>query len=164
MSRSFDFQKGVFKLWEDEGLDLLFKSTWTEDQKQTFLSYSDSEASPRQPFPYCVVDFSGPKIESRSSGACANNETREYSEIAFVFNVYAKHSSSIPAKILAGELASRVLEVYGGSPTVVPKTIAITNGNVLRCQYVTDNSEKVGDQEYRWVIEYLALIDSPVKH
>lgn len=164
MSRSFDFQKGVFQLWEDEGLDTLFKATWAESQKESFLAISDGEASPSQPFPYCVVEFSNPIINSRSSGSsCANDETREYSEIAFVFNVYTKHTQATPAKIAAGELASRVLEVFGGSPTVSPKSISIPNGAVLLCQYVTDNPEKVGDQEYRWTVSYLALVDSPVK-
>jgi hypothetical protein len=163
MTRSLDFQKGVFRLWEDEGLDALFKSTWTDDQKQSFLSMSDGEASPGQPFPYCVVEFSNPTNAGRSSGSCANDETREYSEIAFVFNVYAKHTQATPAKIAAGELASRVLKVFGGSPTESPKSISIPHGTVLLCQYVTDGPEKVGDQEYRWTISYLALIDFPVK-
>lgn len=164
MSATLDFHRSVFKLWEDQGLDEVFKSFWDESKREDFLSCLDEEASPSQPFPYCVIEFGKPATNGRSTGpACANDELREYREIALTFNVHAKQQGNTSAKIAAGELASRLLKVYGGDPDESPKSMSIVTGNVLLCQYVSDYPIKTGDQECQWVIDYSVLLDVRMK-
>lgn len=163
MINAADVQRAVFQLWENSGLDDFLKSDWSVGDKSQFLSLSDEEASPGQPFPFCVIEFDDSFIVSRSTGGCGSWSGREYREMPFVFNVHTKHLGPTTAKTAAREIAERIMQVFGGHPEVKPQPLSLTHGNVLLCQYQRDYSRKTGDQEYQWVVQYNVATDVPVR-
>lgn len=163
MINAIDIHRAVTKLWDDQGLDGFFKERWSVTDASNHIVLLDSEASPGQPFPYCVFDAGRPAVQDRSSAANQSINLRETREIAFNFNVHAKQHGITPAKILAAELIEKIIEVFGGHPTKKAKTLCLTHGGVLLCQYQTDFGIKTGDQEWQWVVEYMILYDVPVR-
>lgn len=161
MINSLDIQNSVVKLWDSEVLDEIFKIYWTESQKSSFIVLNDTEAAPSQPFPYCVVEFGSNNTIGRSSGSCGQLNQRDYREMPVTFNVHAKHTGSVSAKTIAGELAEKVMRVFGGHPEFKPKPLVLTHGGVLLCQFQTDYSAKTGDQEWQWILNYSIMSDVP---
>lgn len=161
MIASIDLHRGIVKLWEAEGLNDLFKSYWRSSGND-FPVIHDQVASQGQPFPYCVFSQDPGSTTTRmtSSGPSGRMEQRE---IPFEFHIHARtlHSGET-AKVLAARLAEEVMKLFGGHPTVIPKTPVLDHGSVLRVQYQSDNGMRDGDQEWTWYVRYRFLVDVPV--
>lgn len=157
-----DIHKAVVSIWYDHGLDWEFKKNWSESQRDEFLSLEEVEAGENQPWPYCVYEPMPGTTTARMSGG--KNKLREIRDIEWEFRVHAKtlDNSSKAAKDIAEELVDKILQHYGGHPTVAPKELSLDNGNFLLVQYQNDYSVRQGSEEYMWIIRYLLRTDVPV--
>ncbi|KKN88373.1 hypothetical protein LCGC14_0249360 [marine sediment metagenome] len=160
---SADLHKAVAALWESSGLEALFISTWTADEKTQFDALNDQEAGPQQAFPYCVFEQSPSETAVRMSSVNANSK-REIHDIPWVFNVYARFESgdSTTAKEQVAVLVEEILKIFGGHPEVSSTPLALDNGNFLISQLITDYGVGNADDVYQWIISYMFKVDVPV--
>ena len=123
----------------------------------------DQEATPGQPFPYCVMGESGSSTQVRMSSA--THEKREVRDVSWMFTVHATSvdGDGRTAKGIAADLIEEIMKQFGGHPTTVPvQTITLTNGKHLITQYVNDAGIRTGDDEYSWFVSFLFRLDIPV--
>ncbi len=159
-----DFHRAVVSLWKQEGLDVPFKNHWAVPaDAEVRRVLHDTEASPGQPFPYCVFEVNEPNTKARSTGGQADRRGREYRTYNLTFNIHTRDAGNSPAKNLAVSLCESIISVFGGHPTCVPKNLSLTHGDVLNCRYERDVGVKTGEQEWQWVITYSVEVDIPVK-
>lgn len=155
-----DIEKAVQVVWENH-LHSLFQAFWGSDTEHESLE--DDEAEPGHPHPYCVYELRSQSTISRMTSA-ASTGRREIRNVPLAFKIHSKQlsSSSLSSKQLAADLAAEVMGIYGGHPTVVPKTLTLDNGCVLQLQYQNDFGLKTGDTEHVWQIDYIVTADVPV--
>jgi len=162
---SADLWKGITAAWDTAELDTKFSELWpSTTPTDTFDVLHEMEASPNQPFPYCVVEMEKPSVRGRMSGktSTTKRETRE-AVVTFNIHTYARQGDNRGAKEIAAYLAEEVMKVFGGHPTVqATGTITLDNGNHLITQFQTDYSVRTEQEHYQWVLSYLFLVDVPV--
>lgn len=159
-----DLLKALNTAWDASSLDATFKALWGAEFVATdYEVLHDSEATPGQPFPYCVLESSAPGTVARMSGGI--DALREIRDIPLIFNIHASTvtGDSRTAKEIAATLAEEVMKVFGGHPTQAPSgVITLDNGNHLITEYQNDYGIRTGDEEYQWRIDYLFRLDVPV--
>jgi hypothetical protein len=156
-----DILKAIVAAWDASTLNDTFKALWSGSiVAADFVVLHDTEASPNQPFPYCVMEIEKPTVRERMSSA--GDYKREIREQQFTFNVHAKEGSS-SAKVTASNLVAAIMAVFGGHPTTKPTaTLTLDNGNHLLTQYVNDYSIRTEQDRYQWSLTYKLLVDVPV--
>ncbi len=158
-----DLHKSVIALWDSSGLVHEFNQYWNIADRSIFPTIHDGEATPGQPFPYCVFPESSSDTVVRMSGH-SFTEKHEIRDVGFSFNVYAKalEGNANSAKQIAADLADKIMQKYGGHPTVKEQAMTLDNGAVLLAQHQRDFGIRVGDDEHQWTINYIFRIDTPV--
>jgi len=157
-----DVHKSIQSAWSAHGIDWEFKKYWVEADRTEYETIHDQEATPTQPFPYCVYELATLLVESRDSGHDVT-EKHQTLNIPCDFKVYAKKTGNQSPKVVAAALAEVLLGKFGGHPTVKPVQLVLDNGNVLLMQYQSEMSIREGDDEYSWMISYSIKVDVPVK-
>lgn len=159
-----DLHAAIVEAWDAAGLDALFKALWPDSVEATdFPALHDQEATPGQPFPFCVLSETRGRTVARMSGGV--DSLQEVRDVSVAFNIHARRMAgdARSAKELAADLAEQVMMVFGGHPSVSPTArLELVNGNHLLTQYQTDYCVRVGQDGYQWVIEYVFRIDVPV--
>lgn len=161
-----DLYTAVNAAWEASGLNALFLALRAAGIVDgDFPVLHDQEASPDQPYPYCVMDrIPGSTTINRMSGGATG--IREVRDIPVKFNVYAGEvvGDSRSAKAIAVYLAEEVMKVFGGHPSSSPSaTITLSNGNHLMTRFENDFGIRIDDNEYQWVIAYTFRVDVPIQ-
>lgn len=162
MTAAIDLHQGIVTLWDDNGLNDLFKAYWSSSVTNEFPVLHDQEASAAQPFPYCVF------VQNEGSTLCrmtnrGNDGRFENRNIPFEFHIHTRSPSGTKsAKQVAMELADEVMKIFGGHPTEKPKIPDLQYGNVIQSQYQSDNGMRDGAHEWMWIIRYVFLVDVPV--
>lgn len=157
-----DLAKALNVMWDASTLDDAFKALWDDPTSTEFEVLNEGEASPGQPFPYCVFGIVGGLTTNRMSGGAA--ALREIRDVPLTFNIHASvvDGDSRTAKEIAAYLAEEVMKVFGGHPTTSPTALSLDNGKSLPTQYQTDWSVRTDDEEYQHIISYLLRADVPV--
>jgi len=168
MSGNADLEKAIVTAWNASSLNTLFKQFWDSSRDSTqFRVLCGERASPKQPWPYCVMDYpeGATFIVARMRGA-GNSKMQEIRDVRFRFSIHAKQTTYDgtlwPAKKLANHLANELMKVYGGHPTDSPATLTLDNGEVLTVMYDNDYGFVEGNNEYERIIEYVYRLDVPV--
>lgn len=158
-----DIYKALNAAWDASGLDAKFTALWSGVVPGEYEVLCDQEASPRQPFPYCVVDqITGMTVARMSADG---NGKREVRDLTLRLNVHAQDVSgdSRSSKGIAAYLAEEVMKVFGGHSTVSPTaTLALDNGQVLIVQYANDYMVRTDDDKTQATVEYVLRVDVPV--
>ncbi len=160
---SADIHKAVNTVWDASTLDASFKALWDADVDTTeFPVLHDQEATPEQPFPYCVYEISSSSTTDRMSGV--GSTIREIRDVSWVFHIHAREvdGDGRTAKEIAAELAEEVMKVFGGHPTVAATDLSLDNGGFLISTYQNDMGIKTGEDEYQWNVIYIFKVDVPV--
>lgn len=157
-----DLAKAIATGWSAWGIDNVFKSYWSVSVQSSFTSLNEGEASPGQPFPYCVFNLSEGEVATRMTGE-AWNEQQQIRDQLCSFHVFAKPITAMSAKESAAMFAELIIGLFGGHPTQQPQELELDHGAVLLQQYQRDYPIRVGDAEYEWVIDYLFRLDVPVR-
>jgi hypothetical protein len=158
-----DIHESIVTAWDGSGLNTIFKSLWNASvNSDSFPVLHDSEATPHQPFPYCVMETGEPKALARMTGDSTTK--RELRDIPLTFKIYADvvAGDERSPKQVAADLAEDVMRVFGGHPIVSPTAMSLTHGGVLPFQYAQDFPFKDELGKYSWIIIYHILIDVPV--
>lgn len=164
---SADIHRAVTRLWNLVSLDVGFHQFWTTSQQAGFPVLQDTEAGPKQPWPYCIFGSDDASVTTRMSGNADINR-REIREVPWMFHVHARkeeddNNNEISAKEVAAARVEEIMAQYGGHPSIVPgRNLELTNGNALITQYVKDYGIVTGDSEYQWVLQYNIVVDVPV--
>lgn len=159
-----DLWHGLNAAWDASTLDATFKALWPDPSDTDFEVLSDKEASPGQPFPYCVVEMAPPSKASRMSGGV--DSLREIRDAQVTFNVHAamRDGDARAAKDIAAYLVEEITKVFGGHPTQAPSAaIALANGKLVETTYDTDYGVRTDDDEYQWILRYNLRADAPIK-
>jgi len=154
--------KAIMTVWNDSGLDTTFKALWPSGTETSqFYTLHDQEASPGHPWPYAVFDQMAVSVVNRMSDDSNRKEVRD---TTFAINVYAREvvGDSRTAKAIAATLVEEVMKFFGGHPTESPSDLVLENGNYLITQYLNDFGDRIGDEEYRWMVVYSIRTDIPV--
>lgn len=162
MSGSTDIHKALNTVWDASGLEALFTAYW-ESGVGEFLALHDQEAAPGNPFPYCTFRLDPSTTTDRMSGG--TETIREIRNVPLTFTIHTRRMSaqSDSEKVIGSTLLNKVLEVFGGHPTVKPTAITLDNGKHLITTYQNDFGVRTGDDEYAWVVNYLLKVDVPVQ-
>lgn len=159
---SLDYQKAIIKVWNDSGLNDLFKSYWINPSIGGFSVLNDQEAGPAQPMPYCVFSSEEGTKEFGMSGSSNDTNRMEIRDIPLTFKIHARSKGTKSAKQIAGELAEQVIRIFGGHPSEKPVLPTLEHGVCLKSNYKTDYCVREGDHEYEWNIKYTHTCDVPV--
>lgn len=162
-----DFHKAITAIWIASGLDAKFNTRWASANQSKFTVLNDTEASPSQPFPYCVFEDHGQTVTERCSGgsADANTEGRETRDGLWAFRVHARDDGTNSAKVIASLLAEEIMKVFGGHPSVTPMAaiVMLDHGGILQSQYQTEIPIREESREnYSWTVSYKFTLDVPV--
>jgi hypothetical protein len=158
-----DILKAINSAWDASGLDAIFKALWPAADNQNNPVLHDTEASPKQPFPYCVMETGRPSTKGRMSYDSATK--RELREVVVAFNIHAMvvTGDTRSSKEIAAYLASEVMKVFGGHPSVAAtQEIGLDNGGCLLVQCLMDYPICTALERYQWIISYLFRLDVPV--
>lgn len=161
-----DIAKAVVSVWNNNGLNAVFKSHWLAANRSEFAVLCDGEGESGHPFPYCVFGIGGGKTQSRMTGRASTTTHQELRDIPLQFKVYARETGGNRSpKELASDLAEEIMKIFGGHPTVAPKLddFALDNGAILINQYQMDFSVREDEQIWGWVIKYIIKSDVPVR-
>jgi len=164
-----DIGKGLETVWyQREGLNKAFLDLWDSSvSADDFLVLHEDESAPGTPMPYCVYEISQAIIVSRFSGGREEgfNHQRYVLDYPVQFRVHAKTVSgdSRTAKEIASDLAAKIMEAYGGHPSVLSTDPPLDTGNFLIAIYERDYGLKTGDNEHQWNVDYFWRVDVPVR-
>ena len=159
-----DLFTAIAASWEACGLNLLFSWMWPSDVNHAdFIALNDQEASPHQPFPYCVMEVVGPRVSARmSAGAGSKREFRNY-DVTFNIHTMVREGDARSPKQIAAHLAEEVMKVFGGHPTVqATGSVDLAHGGHLISQLASEYSMLTEQYHYLWVLKYLVRVDVPV--
>ena len=166
-----DFSTAMSTLWTASGLDGKFNALWDgeaasrrvalADLKSEFPTLHDGEATPKQPFPYCVMGVVKPRVLARMTGG--EGSKRQINEFLVTLTVQASRRTgdARSAKQIAAYLAEEIMKVLGGHPTVVPTDLTLENGGHLLAQLTGEWPERTEQYNYRWILNYRFLLDVP---
>lgn len=155
--------KAIMSAWDNSSLDYEFKNYWATADKTKYLAINENSALPRTPMPYCIYTDQTPSVSSRMSHRVGDTQKRsEFHDHMWEFNIYANDKGGQSAKMIAGDLASKILAVFGGHPTEVPDDLTLDTGAVVNVQYDTDYGERLDDETHKWTIRYMIKTDNPM--
>ena len=158
---SADLHGGIQALWTSSLLDAKFTAFWAVGDIGGFPILHDAEATPGNPFPYCVFNVLPATTTARMTGHDAS-EKHEIRDTPIQFLIYTENGSVLTAKRIAADLAEEVIKIFGGHPIVAPTDMTLDFGAVLINQYQNDFGLRTGDNEHLWTINYLARLDVPM--
>lgn len=158
-----DLSQSLKRAWYEWGVDDVFRSYWTPGDKDSYPSLHDTEATPGQPFPYCVFEVMEETYRTRMSDSGIGKK-RVVKDVPVQLRIYTKPVNTMSAKELAAVLLETVMSKFGGHPTDVPQTWDfMDNGCVLSVIIDYDYGMRAGDEEYVWNIQYLFRCDVPAR-
>lgn len=160
---SASLHKAIIKVWNNSTLDSIFQALYKSGvESSEFSVLNDQEASPEQPFPYCVFEQSPGSVEGRMSGS--GSCLYEIRDIPWEFRIHARRISgnSKTPKGLSAYLAEEVMKVFGGHPAVKPTSLSLDSGSHLTTIYQNDYGIRTGDNEYQWNVLYIFRLDVSV--
>jgi len=153
--------KAIRNAWMSWGLNDSFKMYYSPEDKTLFPTLHDGEATPKQPFPYCVYQIDDGNVNSRMTGH-TSVEKHRLEDITASFYIHTKAAGTKSAKEFGALLLEELLAKFGGHPTTSPYEFgSIDNGQVVLCQYQRSMGMRTGDEEHRWEVEYLFQVDFP---
>lgn len=153
--------KAIRNAWMSWDLNDDFKMYYSPEDKTLFPTLHDGEATPKQPFPYCVYEIIGSSINARMTGHTVSEKHR-IEDVPAMFYIHTKAAGTKSAKEFGAVLLEELLAKFGGHPTTRPRNFgSIDNGQVLLCQYQYSRGMRTGDEEHRWEVEYLFKVDFP---
>lgn len=161
--RTFDVAQAVPALWASSGLDEYFTEYWTNDQKADFLVLGDEEASPDQPWPYCVFESVASVTQRRSSASTAQKNRQEQNEDTLRFHVFAKDTNEKSGKLICSELVDQILKVFGGDPETIHRDIPLQNGTVINQEYNQTILQKEGEENWKATVIYSVTYELSLK-
>ena len=165
MSAVSELHAAIMSAWNGSGLNARFKGYWPAADTAEFPVMHDTEATPAQPFPFCVFEVQEGRSLSRMSSSGVAAGRMEQWEIPWELTIQARSFSNRTtksAKQIASELADEVLMVFGGHATVIASELSITTGAVIQTQLQNNFGIREGSQEHSWHIKYKTLLDVPV--
>ena len=163
---SASVHKAVNTVWDASTLNASFLALRDASVVDAdFPVLNDQEATPAQPFPYCVYEQSSSSTTDRMSGA--GSTIREIRDVSWNFHIHAREvdGDARTAKEIAADLAEEVMKVFGGHPTVAATDLSpsLDNSGFLISEYQTDFGVRSGeDDEYRWDVQYILKVDVPL--
>ena len=159
-----DLQTALWAAWTAGELPAKFTVLWDVADVTGFTTLHDQEASPGQPFPYCVLDQLRPATLDRMTGAAGY--LQEVRDVTLLLHIYADEvtGDSRSAKQIAAYLAEEVMKVFGGHPiTAATQTLTLTSGGTLLVLYQNDFGIRLDADKWEWQLEYLLKVDVPVR-
>jgi hypothetical protein len=159
-----DLLEAINKTWDGCELSAPFQALWPSAiDPASFPALHDEEATPDQPFPYCVMQVEKPRVVHRMSGKGVGFKWH-VRDVPVTFNIHAQRIEGDvrSSKQIAAYLTEQVMRVFGGHPTAHAKPMELTNGGHLLTQYVSDWSARTDLYKYQWVLNYLMRVDVPV--
>jgi hypothetical protein len=159
-----DIHQAVYATWLASGLDAKFTALWPSGVTVAdYTVLNDQEASPNQPWPYCVFSQTIVSVTDRMSGG--TNHLRQIHDVPWEFHVHAKlvDGDARSGKQIAAYLVEEMMKVYGGHPTSQPTAPTLDNGNFLIAQYQSDYVIREGEDEWQWLLNYILRVDVPVR-
>ncbi len=160
---SADFQKAIVTVWNASGLNATFQALWDAGVAVSeHAVLRDSEAAPKDPFPYCVMETTMGVTTDRMSGP--DGTLREIRDLEVVFSVNARAVSgdARTSKEIAADLGEEIMKIYGGHPEVSPTDLELDNGNFLISEYQGDVGVRLDEDQHQWRTTYLFRSDVPV--
>ena len=158
-----DIYRAIQALWTAESIDTPFKALWPASVTPTdYPVLHDGEATPGQPWPYCVFGVSPSNTAARMSRTTTSKW--EIRDVPCEFHVHGKPvtGDTRSAKRIAAAMAANIINKFGGGPSVAPTAMSLDNGNFLIAQYQNDYGVRTGDEEYQWIVAYILRVDVPV--
>jgi hypothetical protein len=159
-----DLHTAIETKWVASGLDDKFKAFWDSSiDDDNFTVLNDSEASPHQPFPYCIFSTNKPQTKTRMSSSSTGK--LELRNVQLQFRIWSDKvkTDARSAKQIAAYLAEEVMKVFGGHPTVPSTDMELSNGGICQSQFGIDYGVRDDNlYKYCWTIEYNLLLDIPV--
>ncbi len=158
-----ELTEAIVATWDAAGIDSEFTNLWKNGADSEFPVLHDREASPGQPFPYCVFRQDERFRKDRMSGGSPGN-LNEISETPYDFRIHARTiiaGDNRTAKKIANDLAEHIMKIFGGHKEVAPQPINLDG--LLEFRYDSDVGVRTGDDEYLWIVSYEALVDTCVK-
>lgn len=165
MAGAGDLHAAVVEVWNSSVLNDQFTVYWPQSAAQEFVVLHDMEAEPKQPFPYCVFQQQPGSTIARMSGPVAGEKVFGYEirQVPWQFTIQSRAANGKSGKQVAVELASAIMGVFGGHPTIAPATpYTMDNGGVLLAQYQNDYGARTELEDWSWVVAYLFTLDVPV--
>lgn len=158
-----DIQQAIYRLWDNYDLDDRFNNPYwfPKTQRDEYLVLHDTAVDDETPWPYCIVQIGNPVTASRAAYDRSSKRREADTPLTFMTHARDANNRGVNGKDLARQLAEVIIEHYGGHPEKAPKRMRLDYGGVLHCQYQTDYCVPLGNQEFRWVIEYLIKSDVP---
>jgi len=149
--------KGIYSLWQEERLSEEF---WQYGNNNRIPVLWDTEATPGQPYPYCVIESLSYSVKERMSDN-VYGKYREVRDYILRFHIYTSSIGNKSAKEIGAELARKVMNVFGGGEKP-PKKIPLEKGKHistdLELETVSRESEDVSD----YILEYRIRVDLPL--
>lgn len=158
-----DFHRAIQARWTASSLDTPFKALWPASVTASdYPALHDQEATPGQPWPYCVFQVSPSSTLARMTNTATSKW--EVRDMPCEFRVHGKPvtGDTRSAKRIAAAMAANIINVFGGGPSVAPVGLTLDNGNFLIAQYQNDYGIRTGDDEYQWIVSYIFRLDVPV--
>lgn len=139
--------KAIRDRWLGRDLNAIFRAR-RSDSNHAAEVLNDTEARPGTPRPYCVFEQNPGSVRSRMSGKTID-EGQEIRNVRIQFRVHAQ------TKSVAAELAEAIMDAFDNAP------LTLERGAHLLCQYQNDFAAREDDTGWRWLIDYLILVDVP---
>ena len=158
-----DLWTAINRAWDASDLNEHFRSFWPSTVTTAdYPVLHDQEATPHQPFPYCVLTMEKPRTITRMTGN-KRGKKQEMRDVLVTFAVQADTSGTNSAKQMASALVENVMKVFGGHPSFAPsQPITLSSGGHLITQYQSDWCERTQVYKYQWSVTYLFRVDVPV--
>jgi len=162
LAGSAELHEAINTTWEASSLNADFNDSWAAGESSRFNVLNDGEASPEQPFPYCVFEIEAGSVDVRMSGGDSLN--REIRDVPGRFTVYASEidGDSRTAKEVVADLAEKVMEIFGGHPSTSPEDLTLDNAKHLITLFVSDFGLRKANTVHSWIINYNFRLDVPV--
>lgn len=160
-----DIFKAVVAVWTANNLNTQFNSYWEASKRTELPVLNETDAEAGHPFPYCVFSLMPPKTKEQHTGTDGQT-IRQLRQVMCQFTVQTRDNGGASSqKEIAAALAAKIMEIFGGHPTVLPKFdgYAMDYGSILSCRYQADYGVKTDIDNYSWVVQYLLTTDVPVR-
>jgi len=156
-----DLHEAINTLWDASGLNEKFNTFWATADVASFPTLHDQEATPNQPFPYCVMDATEVHVETRMTKDSVSKSSIRTCKLQLNIHAEKNANDNRSTKQLAAYLVEEVMKVFGGHPTVRPQALTLTNGDHLLTAYQNDWPLRTELYKYQWAVIYLLTVEVP---
>ena len=162
LAGSSELHEAINTVWDASSLNTDFNVYWDAGEDSLHDVLNDTDAGKEIPFPYCTFMVEAGSVLSRMSGEGIDKQLIR--DVPVQFTVYAKliDGDDRTAKKIAADLVEKVMQVFGGHPTVSPEALVLDNAKHLITQFVSDFGLWGDDDIYSWIINYNVRLDMPV--